>query len=114
MYKYILIGLLSFPVHADDWSSLDTKREVAWQVLNVMDWRQTRTIPGSGYYENNPLLGKHPDKDKIDKHFLVGALLHYAISDYFPKYRDIWQNTALVVTGSVVYHNYSIGLKVEF
>lgn len=112
--KYLLLLLLSFNVYGADWSSADTKREVSWQVINFIDYRQTSNI-SEPHYEQNPFLGKHPSQGEIDKYFAVSALTHYVTSRLLSfEYRRNWQWLTIGVSGSIVFHNYQIGLTVNY
>ena len=95
--KIILIVLfLIIPVniYATKWTSTDTKYEIAYTVLDTVDWLQTRYISTHSikFHEVNPILGKHPSIGKVN--MVMGASLigHWLISYILPKhYRRIWQ-----------------------
>lgn len=112
--------LLLTPIsQASDWSEADTRREVAYQALLTIDWRQTLDIADkcghTTYYEQNPILGKCPSKSEVTAYFAAGALVHYGISRALPpKHRKWWQNVTLTLQAGTVAHNASIGLDVRF
>ena len=116
--KYILILLLPLSANAADLSSLQIKKEIAWQAINLVDYGQTQSISKecnlSDRFEYNPVLGPCPSHAAVNKYFLASALLHYGITRYLDDNRDIWQNATIIVSGSIVYHNFSIGVKVDF
>jgi len=113
-----LFGLSSAPVFASDWTTEDTAWQAAYMVLHVADWGQTRDIArreDEGYYETNPILGRHPSLKRVDTHFAVTALAHTAISYALPPdWRRRWQMVTIGVEAGFVSYNYSIGLKINF
>ena len=139
----VFVLLLSVPAQgmaADKWSKRDLALEATYQVLNFIDWRQTRTIAKSpryfrraprvvdwkqkkyiiikrpdSYREINPLLGRHPSTAKVNALFIVNTVLHPMITHYLPKkYRVWWQGLSITVNGAFVAHNFSIGIKMDF
>ena len=45
-------------------------------------WDSTEIeIARSGYYETNPILGKHPSESRIRNHFILSTVGSYLISD---------------------------------
>ena len=76
--KILLIALcLLIPVRAFAACDFDTADKVllgAATVLLVSDWAQTRSVlsraPDSDpYYENNPILGRHPSQASVNLYF---------------------------------------------
>jgi len=113
------------------WTTADTVFETTWQVLNVVDWRQTSNIhntfavsntdPLTGhqtfavYEEGNKILGKHPKQSSINQYFVTTALLHYTVSRVLPtKGRHTWQAATIVYTLTVVRNNVSVGVKLSW
>lgn len=115
--KYIFILLLLFPLSTFAWDKTDTQREIVWQVMHIIDWGQTVDIaknPGK-YYEINPLLGKHPSVEKVHKYMIASSLIHYVVSTSLKsKYRKYWQYVTIGITGTLIMHNYRIGLRINF
>lgn len=113
-----LFGLSSAPVFASDWTTEDTWWQAAYLALHVADWGQTRDIvkrEGEGYYETNPILGRHPSLKRVDTYFTVTALAHTAISYALPAaWRRGWQHVTIGVEAGYVSYNYSIGLNINF
>jgi len=117
--KYLLLLLLSFNVYGADWSTADTKREVTWQVINLIDWGQTLDIvrdqeAGNLRYEQNPILGNNPSRGKINTYFALSHVAHYGISRWSTKYRSHWQYATIVVSGFIVGRNFYIGLSLGY
>jgi len=82
-----------------------------------MDWRQTVQIARNPdrYWERNPLLGEHPSEQRVNLHFLVGAILHPIVTEILPskyrlwgtdwKPRIIWQSISIGMSGICVLNN---------
>lgn len=118
---FSLILLLTLPNLAfawkDDWTKADTTREVAWQVLNAVDWAQTLEIARQPekYHERNPILGKHPSVGEVNTYMGISAVAHVGISYLLPKkYRMYWQYITIGVSGTCMVSNFNIGLGVRF
>ena len=90
--------------------------ELAFAMLMLIDYWQTRDIKNHpGYYETNPLLGKHPSDARIRNYFIGATVAHAAITYALPeKYRPAWQWGTIGVEAAVVLHNKGIGLKIAF
>lgn len=108
------------PVYAENWTTADTWRESAFQVVNLIDWGQTLDISadcqaGGTKYEMNPALPTCPSRGEVNRHFAVAAGLHLLASAWIPaRYRSPWQYITLGTSGAIVLHNHHIGLKVSF
>ena len=117
MLKLFLIALLlpSFAC-ADEWTSVDTNREIAYQSLAIVDWLQTRNIARDpGYWEQNVILGSHPSIARINQYFALTGIAHYFVSKALPeKYRAPFQYVSIGVEVGAVGHNFSIGVSAKF
>lgn len=85
--------------------------------LTIADWSQTRYIAlhPVQYYEINPLIGKHPSVDKVDRHFVASLLVKNGVFFILPeKYRFYWAGANIAVSTGLVIHNNSIGIKFDF
>ena len=114
--KFILVAIFIFPsfAHADEWTSADTYREVAYQSLAAVDWLQTRSIAKdpAQWCEQNTYLGKHPSVQSVNRYFALTGLAHVAISKMLPeKYRAPFQYVSIGVEVGAVAHNFSIGIE---
>lgn len=101
----------------DEWTKEDTYREVAWQTLNLIDWKQTLIIANNPdhYKEINPIIGEHPSRGKVNTYMAVGAVSHLAMSYVLPKeYRVIFQYFTIGTSAYCVGNNISIGLQLGF
>jgi len=100
----------------EDWSENDTKYEMMWQVLNVIDARQTSRIQHTpGVYEDDwmtrPLIGLQPSTRDAYQIAATYAISHYLITKYMPaKLRPYWH--AGMITGKylVIQENKELGL----
>jgi hypothetical protein len=114
-----LLGLLLFATNsfAEDWTTADTLREVAWQVVNAADWGTTLEIARhpNEYKEYNPLLGHHPSVGKVNTYFIAGAVAHFGVSYLLPKeWRPWWQYASIGISGACAVHNLNVGLRIKF
>lgn len=116
-----ILALLLMPIAANawtiaPWTRADTAREVGYDALLVLDSRQTHWAATSpGFYEANPLLGRHPSSGEIDRHFIEAAALHGIVSVLLPDiYRTQWQWGTIAVEGFVIGHNAWIGARISF
>lgn len=110
----ILFLLIYTPVFASDWTKADTAREVAWEVLHLVDWGQTLDIARNPqrFYEINPTLGRHPSVGKVNLYMGAWAVAHPVVSYILPKkYRLYWQWGTIFVTTGCVINNQIIGVR---
>ena len=116
----IILLLIFFPTssYAGDWSPSDTKREVAYLTLHIIDWAQTRDIarnPREGRKESNPILGPAPSVGEVNSYFMATGLGHLAISYLLPSNpRFMWQGFTITIEAFVIGHNYSAGVGFDF
>lgn len=76
------------------------------------------------YYEINPLLGKNPSRHEVNLYFLISSLVHVGGAIVLPKTveikgmniypRRIWQYTFISISSALIFHNYQLGLSIEF
>ena len=103
---------------ADRWDKQDVELEVTWEVLHAVDWGTTLDITrryDEGYYESNPILGRHPSAGTVNVYMGAWALLHPVITHYLPgKYRPYWQLITIGVSGGAAASNINLGLNVKF
>lgn len=92
-------------------------KEAATDALIIADWAQTLEIAEhpERWQENNPLLGKHPSKERVNwsigAALLTNTVLHRVLPD---KYLGKYQIALCVVEGAAVAGNYSIGIRAGF
>jgi hypothetical protein len=118
MKRLFLIALLLSGC-SSPWTKADTLRQGAYLGLLAADWHQTRVIATARWMgtttprwkEYNPILGEHPDRDKVDRYFAACAVGHTAIAAVLPKkWRAVWQYVGIGVQGIVVVHNFDNGI----
>ena len=118
--------LLLGPLAASEpWSKRDVAMETTYQVLLLMDWRQTSDFHKQGYYdgagvwrsvgERNMFLGSQPSQAKINLICLASSLGHLWISNSLSsRDRVMWQGLTIGVEVLAVSNNYKIGVRVTF
>lgn len=101
---------------ADPWLHSEVTREAVYQVLAAVDWGQTLDIENHpGYYENNPILGKHPSRARINSYFLTTGILHAVTTHYLPsRWRPLFQYLSIGIEVNAVHINYHFGLRLAF
>ena len=119
IFILLIFGLMpSLSYASDPWSPQDIALESIYVALHVVDWGQTRDIanqPDEYYEAYNPILGKHPSKDKVDLWFVSTTITHILITNYLPsKCRPYFQGVTIGMAGTLVLINMSIGLKIAF
>jgi len=120
MSKLIFALLLfSSSAFADPWRTEDTYREAAFQVLNVIDWGQTRYVaehPDQFYEkESQQFIGQHPTTGRVDEYMAESAVLHYIVAYYLPQsWRTPFQYLTIGGKLNATIGNASIGIKVSF
>jgi hypothetical protein len=102
----------------NNWTEENTKLELAYQAVNIIDWRQTIYIANNPdkFSETNPLFStKHPSVEEVNWHFTSNAIFHPLISlALAPQYRKYWQYITVTVTGAFVLNNARIGVQLQF
>lgn len=95
----------------EDWTSADTRRELAFQGLNVVDALQTariRDIPGLSEYSplTAAVIGRQPKPEDVAWYFTTQAVSHYLISRALPaRWRRWWQGGTAGFTLGLVVNN---------
>ena len=90
---------------------MDTLAEISFSVLVYLDWRQTVefTQHPDKYpccFETNPLMGPHPDHERINLVMGGSLLAHAFIATQLPQpYRRWWQFIWIGVEAEVVHSN---------
>lgn len=101
----------------EDWTRKDTIAEVAWQVMNVVDYRQTIDIQNhpniiEGHWLSHAMLGNNPSSAATAQLHITYGISHYLISKYLPKkWRPYWHGGTIVEKGLTIKNNHELGLK---
>lgn len=99
-----------------DWSGRDTALEVGYQLVNAIDYRQTRDIqhhPNISEFNNLTLalVGNNPSNSETATVFATYALSHYLIAKSLPrKWRPWFQGGTLALSASYVAGNCDLDL----
>ena len=119
MSKWMITGLL-FCVSvatAEPMSRTDNAWEIAYQVMQVVDWSQTRTIAQhpDRFMEYNPLIGRHPSIGRVDTWMAVGMVSHYVVSRSLNRrWRRTFQVYTTVAEIAVAGNNRRVGIWLSF
>jgi hypothetical protein len=95
------------------WTTKDSVFEFADQGIIAADWHQTQQIVEEpGYYEYNPVLGRHPSMEKVNIVMASWAIVHMGISCVLKStWRTTWQISTVVWELPLdVIHNHNNGL----
>ena len=95
------------------WSQETTARELCFLYTLSKDWQQTLDIANnhSEYSETNPILGSHPDTEKVHTYFAACAATHALVAYLLPpNLSKIWQATWIGIQSNVTSSNDDNGL----
>jgi len=117
--------LVTPAIAGDKWTKEDTVRQIAFTVVEGMDWLQTKEIARNPkYYETNWYLGKYPSQNKVDKYFAICTLGHALVSYLLPVKTEVygfkvyprqaWQYFWIGLEAGCVSHNLNIGIRISF
>jgi hypothetical protein len=115
--KAILIILLLPSLAHAEWTQEDTYLQGAVISSLLIDMAQTLYISDhpDKYCELNPLLGKHPSKDKVVGYFIGAIALHTAISFVLNERERRWfQGGTLFIETGVALRNFSLGIGFSY
>jgi hypothetical protein len=100
----------------ESWTTDQIGKQFSVTGLLFLDYKQTMDIKNKpGYYEINPILGRHPKDSAVREYFGAVIIAEPIIADLLPtKYRDFLLNGTLTVEILTVSHNYAIGLSGKF
>jgi hypothetical protein len=109
-------ALLASGCASSNWNETDTRREIAWQIVNAADAVTTAQIQHTpGVIEKQPLtraiLGPEPDSGEVALYFSTLAVSHWAISRILPpRWRKHWQRGSFAYSAAMVVNNCRHGL----
>lgn len=126
-----MIGLASILLFfgCGSWNKTEITKEIAWETLHAIDWRQTLQIAGDpdNHYESGParyFIGEHPSTGDVNTFMATTAILHPIITNALPrkytiggfelKPRAWFQNISIGGSAYLVGVNFSIGLDGDF
>ena len=99
--------------NAQEWSTSDVQREVAYDSLVVMDNLLTKNMLAKGHSESGLLLSSNPSNKKLNQMALGNIVLHCLISDNIEQ-RKLFQNVSIAVIGAVNVRAISLGARIDF
>ena len=120
--RFLLCLLLIGSAHAEPFEGW-TDEEKTWfaasEITQVIDYQTTRNMlyqqSRRGFYETNPLLGRHPSKGKMNIAEIVTLVCDYYLSDYLSHdNRLLWLKVHTGLELLVIGHNISIGAEIKF
>lgn len=101
---------------SDDWTQADTKRELLFDSLLLVDTGQTLTIADTPQYRelDTVCLPARPTRGAVYGCSAVWALVHYSVARSLPaSWRFWWQSIAIGGHALAVAHNNSAGIPVD-
>ena len=113
----LLIWLPGRSLAGEPWDGTDKALGAAALTLWAVDFGQTRYIAKNPdrFYENNPLLGKHPSVSRVNNYFVGVGIAGYLFANYLSSdNRKMFLATFSVVELGVTRHNRYVGIKVDF
>lgn len=118
--------IMTSSLHAfDKWDTTDYSLEAAWFVFHFIDWNQTvQGTSEENFTQINPVLGKHPTRQKVNIWFGLSSLIHIGGTHIAPEHFEVfgfdlrprrtWQCSTITVSSSMSLHNYQVGLRVRY
>jgi hypothetical protein len=100
----------------DPWTRTDTAFQAACVAADLIDWHQTRVLVSRpGLWEENPILGRHPSVQAVDRYFAESIVLGAAVSYLLPaRYRRLHQVFILSLEGICIRRNVKLGISIRF
>lgn len=120
---FIFIGiilLLTSPVSAEDWDTVEKTMFGTLLTMKAIDCLQTSDIYDhpDKYYEINPIINwgvEEFGKKFIPIYFVGSSYLSYLITDkVFPKYKKETLGILNTIQLGVIYYNHTAGLSLSF
>lgn len=102
-------------------STLRQPEELTWQALRVVDVLQTMEFRVDPCVEEahsitRRIIGKEPTKEAVIMNGIGGAAIHLGVSHFlrerYPRSYALWQTVSIFDTGSAVYGNHAIGIRI--
>jgi hypothetical protein len=113
----ILIAFAPLSNAGEPWDGTDKALGAAALTLWAVDFGQTRYIANNPdrFYENNPLLGKHPSVSRVNNYFIGVGIAGYLLADHLSSAnRKMFLATFAVIELGVTRHNRYVGIKIDF
>jgi len=116
----LLILLCSLNVYAapfEGWTTTEKTAFVASELALLADYKTTSSLlyPSHGYYEQNPILGPQPSRQRLNLWFVGWMIGNYFIADNLDHDKRLTWMISLTVTESIAArHNVMIGGSIKF
>jgi hypothetical protein len=118
----LLFALILTALPLCAWTPENTTLEATYQLALLIDYKTSRDIvryscgeSNKGFYEQNPLLGRHPNQAKLNQACFLSSIGHFAISYLLPeRFRLPWQGGTAGLAVGIDIHNLSIGMTCRF
>jgi len=111
----VMVLFFVVPVFANNvniWTAQDTIMQMTYIGLQTIDTGQTLWLAGkpknSGYYELNPILGRHPSKVAVIGYMVGTSALDTFIAYKLPRQVNI---LGMMVPARTLFQSLSIGLE---
>jgi hypothetical protein len=125
MKKIIALLCLLLPLAANaQWTPEQRTLATATAILLVVDYGQTRDLiyrqqhrdcSVGCYQEQNPILGKQPNRGKVNAYFVLTPLVTYAALNYLGTDARTWALRGLVtLEAASVGKNFHLGLSLRY
>jgi len=116
---FLLFLTLSGTVSAETrpWTTEEKAWGAAAGAMLLGDWLTTRNMTqryNEGYYERNPVLGRYPTTQQVNRHFLVSIPLVFLIADNWQSQRKHWLMGITIIEAAAFANNLSIGLRIQY
>lgn len=132
IFTTMILCFLVSPVMAfDPWTGIDTGFQTTVVALQIIDWKQTRSIAkDESHWEHEApwaqdehhrwaeygpakyFIGDYPSVNNVNWYFAGSIVGHTAIARVLPNpYRRIWQCIFIAAETKYVAHNYRVGVR---
>jgi len=104
----------------EGWTDEEKAWFVASEISQILDYQTTRNVlyqqpKWKGYYEVNPLLGRHPSQGKLNIAEVATVIGNYYFSDWLSHdNRLFWLRAHTAFELGITAHNIQIGAEIRF
>ena len=99
------------------WDSKNTQLHIPLTLGMIVDMGQTVWVANNpdSHFEQNPILGEHPDESEVYSYFIASYILITAITYVLPyKYSHLFQSGVIGVELHAITNNINMGVKISF
>ena len=105
----IIILILTGCGHSRPWTTGEKVLLGASVLASYADYRTTTNVLDNGGYEMNPLIGKHPSKERLALFLISSEVITIALAHYFPRYRKFLLGGKTAINTGCAIHNSQVG-----